>query len=267
MAELALTPPSPLTLDYTTSNQQTVWEEWLQNIEMYFIAANITDDKRKQALLLYVGGNELRKIHKTLDNGSIIYKETIELLNKHFEIDKNITYERHKFRSRSQNQNESTVSYITELRRLAKSCQFDEYSSEEAIIDQFIENCQSTKLRRQLLKESKKLTLAKVIKHATLIESSEAQANEIEIKEESVNKLKISNDEQLFQLFKQKQLQQRTNKTMITNVLVVVILDITLIHQNALQKEKNATIANAQITLNQFVSRKPNLKVKHQLNE
>ena len=57
------------------------------------------------------------------------------------------------------------------------------------------------------------MTLAKVIKYATLIESSEARASEIEIKEETINKMKISNDdEHLFQLFKQKQLQQNTKQ-------------------------------------------------------
>ena len=148
--EITLTPPPPLILDLQISNQQTVWEKWRNKLEMYFVASNIKDTKQKRAILLYQGGEELEKIYKTLDNGNETYEDTVTLLNTHFNIEKNVTYERHRFRARAQETSESAVNYITALKDLASTCKFNEYSADEAIIDQFIEQCASQRLRRQL---------------------------------------------------------------------------------------------------------------------
>ena len=124
MAEHGITPPSPLHIDIS-SNQQTIWEEWLQNLEMYFLAAAIDETKRKKAILLYQGGSELCKIYKTLNDDKDTFEDAKTHLNTYFTAKKNVTYERHKLRQRKQNENESIAVYITELKHLAKHCKFD----------------------------------------------------------------------------------------------------------------------------------------------
>ena len=140
MAEHGITPQSPLRIDLSSSNQQTIWEEWLHNLEMYFLAVNIEKIKRKKAILLYKGGPELRKIYQTLNDDKNTFNDAKNVLNTYF-TGKNVTYERHKMRQRKQNENENVAVYITELKHLAKHCKFEEYSADEAIIDQVIENC------------------------------------------------------------------------------------------------------------------------------
>ena len=66
MADLTLRAPEPLIIDITSTSMGTTWENWLEQLEMYFIAANIEIPKRQKALLLYCGGNELQKLYRTL---------------------------------------------------------------------------------------------------------------------------------------------------------------------------------------------------------
>ena len=184
MAEFGIRPPPPLELDSTATNQQTVWEEWVENLSMYFIAANLTDKKQQKAILLYQGGQHLRKIHETLNDTGSSFDDTKALLDSHFEEKRSITYERYKMRQRKPLDNETSAAYITELKKLAKHCKFNEYSADDAIIDQFIVHCKSSKLRRNLLKSDKKLTLSEVTKTATLQEQIETQASQMEKGEE-----------------------------------------------------------------------------------
>lgn len=45
MYEMAVPPPAQLYLDSTGINYQTVWEESIEIIEMYFMALNIRETK------------------------------------------------------------------------------------------------------------------------------------------------------------------------------------------------------------------------------
>lgn len=51
--------------------------------------------------------------------GNENYGETLSLLNKHFETERNLTYERLQFRSRMHE--ESAVTYINALKNLARA--------------------------------------------------------------------------------------------------------------------------------------------------
>ena len=67
-------PPGPLHIDITGNQQEQIWREWIETLETYFLAANIVDSKRKKALLLYLGGDQLRIIYKTLGDSAETFK-------------------------------------------------------------------------------------------------------------------------------------------------------------------------------------------------
>ena len=184
MAEISLTPPPPLVLDINTTQQQQKYEKWIENLELYFTAAGIIDSKRKKALLLYLGGEDLRTIHHTLEDDSDTYEKAVEELNTYFVVRINLTFERNIFRNVIQQVDESSKSYITRLKEAAQTCNFAEYSTEAAIIDQFIEKTVSNKLRRKLLGDSK-LTLEELIRITTSTEMANIQATAIEKPETS----------------------------------------------------------------------------------
>ena len=177
--DLGLPAPPPLTMDLSGTTQNQLWTKWRDNLNLYFLAAEIKETKRKKALLLYIGGEELRKIHDTLKDAGESYLAAITVLDDFFETRLNLSVERHKFRILVQENCENMKSYVTRLREAAQNCNFSEYSSDAAIIDQVIEKTTSTKLRRKLMNEDN-LTLEKLVKTASIMESTEQQASSIE---------------------------------------------------------------------------------------
>ena len=88
-------------------------------------------------------------------------------LNNHFEPKKNVVFERHVFRQAMQGTNESSIHFVTRLRKLATTCEFANPNSE--IRDEFIDKCSPNRLRRRLLQEPN-LTLENVVKQVEAME-------------------------------------------------------------------------------------------------
>ena len=127
MAELSIRAPEPLVLDINCTSMATTWELWISNLEMYFLAANIADVKRRKALLLYLGGDKLRQIHRTLNDDKETYADTKTLLDNHFKPKSNETFEINKFYSLHQRENENIASFVTKLKDISRACDFDNY--------------------------------------------------------------------------------------------------------------------------------------------
>ena len=184
--------PPPLSIDLSGTSQNQLWVKHKDTLELYFLSAEITASPRKKAILLYTGGEELRKIHATLNDDGNTYEATIQLLDAHFATKTNISCERHNFRKLIPEAGESIKSFVTRLREAGQNCEFEDYSLDAAIIDQVIEKTTSSKLRRMLLMKEK-LTLESLLKTASTMEVTEEQAKAIEgdrNETESVNAIK-----------------------------------------------------------------------------
>lgn len=159
----------------------TRWKKWRQGFDLYIIAAGITDNNQTKALLLHCGGEDLRELFDTLPEPDLpaetnVYKIACTKLDTYFLPRKNKRYERHVFRTCVQKDtNESIAQYVTRLRSLAKTCEF--HDTDDEIVDQVIEKCNSRKLRKRLLKEHD-LTLAKLCEIAAIIEAADHQAEQ-----------------------------------------------------------------------------------------
>ena len=190
MAQSGLPPPGPLIIT-PGSDQVTTWTRWKGNLQSYFIASDIVDSAKKKGLLLYCGGEDPRKIHETFEDDKKTYEAAVTLFDAYFEEKRNNTVERHVFRNISQNEEESAKEFMLRLKEQSKKCEFDKYSEESALVDQFVEKCNSSKLRRKLLQESK-LGLEKLIEVATAMEISSKHAAVMESSElkEEINMLK-----------------------------------------------------------------------------
>ena len=53
----------------------STWKEWIDTLEMFFIASDIHNTKQMRALLLYLGGKDLQEIHRTLNDESDTYEK------------------------------------------------------------------------------------------------------------------------------------------------------------------------------------------------
>ena len=85
------------------------------------------------------------------ENEGTIYKTSLEALDQHFCIKKNIPFERSICCAVKQLEKELIEQYITQLQQLAQYCEYGN-EIENSIRDQII-SCLSSKLRKQLLTE------------------------------------------------------------------------------------------------------------------
>ena len=85
----------------------------------------------------------------------------------------NLTYERHQFNIRNQNEGESIDSYVTDLRILSKSCEFGDLT-DSLIKDRLVCGVKQDTVRSRLLWETD-LTLQKAIDICRAAETSTQQ--------------------------------------------------------------------------------------------
>ena len=142
--------------DITSTAQR--WRVWKMSFDFYMKALKLEDDMQKRNLLLHCVGVQVQEIFANLTGTGTTYQHALTALDAYFEPKINVVYERHVFRQTKQWSDESSTAYITRLRKYASTCEFADQDAE--IRDQFVEKCQSNKLRRDLLQETD-LTLEK----------------------------------------------------------------------------------------------------------
>ena len=173
--------------DYASdkSNAGPRWERWVDRLENLFVGLKIDNEDRKRALLLHYAGETVYDIYDA-EKGETeaTYAATKQVLKTYFEPKKNTQMEVYKFRSYKQNEGQSLDEFVTELRKLAKTCEFQNVDSE--ILSQVIQNCRSNRLRRRALREPDK-TLNDILTLGRTLELSDAQATEME--RQSINKI------------------------------------------------------------------------------
>ena len=121
------------------------WKKWVRDINNFLVASGITDDKRKKATLLHFSGSHINDIFDTLakEDNSDTFAETLKKITDHLEPKKNTVFDRYTFRLMKPTDGETVKSYIIRLKEAASKCEFDKYSSDEAIIEQVVTNCTS----------------------------------------------------------------------------------------------------------------------------
>ena len=156
------------------------WDRWKIRLQYYIDARGVTIDNGKRALLPHLAGPAVQDIFATLSDTGTTYMEALTALNTYFSPHKSLQFERHTFRQAHQMPNESIAQFVTRLRRLGEHCDFDKYSLDEAIKDQFIEHCHSNTLCRRLLREKSTASLGSLLDVARSMESANFQAANIE---------------------------------------------------------------------------------------
>lgn len=94
---------------------------------------------------------------------------------------RNRNYERHLFRQVIQKSDERFVDFVLRLRIQAKRCEFDRYDyreSDDRIIEQIVEACKSSELRRQIL--AKDMSLEEIVSLGTTLADVQQQVKEMD---------------------------------------------------------------------------------------
>ena len=123
------------------------WTAWRERLDFYIAAAGIKDDGQKRATLLHLAGESVQKVFKGLPDPKGTFEQAAKALDDHFQPKKDPRFERHIFRRAAQGPTESIDQYVARLRTLALTCDFPD--SDEAIADQLVDKCRSTRLKKK----------------------------------------------------------------------------------------------------------------------
>ena len=103
------------------------YEIFKELLTHYLDATKVTDEKQKLAVLFTCMGTDGYSVYRTIkkDETDTTLAAALTRLEKHYVPQKNVTYERHKFRQRKQGSEESIDDFITALEHLPESANLD----------------------------------------------------------------------------------------------------------------------------------------------
>ena len=205
--------PDPLSFEGNVAENWNVFETEFD----VFVEAACPDknDKTKAFILLNLAGKAAIEKEKSFsyaaevkdDAGNVIQnaetRESVATLKKKFkELCNpltNVVIERHMFNTRVQQSSESMQNFISSVKILAETCEFDTLK-DSLIRDRIICGVSSDTLRRQLLKETN-LTLHKTVQLCYIHETAENNTKKLstENNDDPVNQLQAAKSQRVFQ--------------------------------------------------------------------
>ena len=172
------------------------WIEYMERVEMFFVANGITEEPKKKGILLTIIGAEayglLRDLLAPIKPKDKSLADITETLKKHLNPTPIKIAERYKFYERNQQTGEPLNKYLAELRKLTEHCQFGQFLN-EALCDRFVCGMSNSSIRKRLLTD-KDLDLEKAITVALSLESSIRENEQMKVKTESANTVHKVND-------------------------------------------------------------------------
>lgn len=168
--------------NFKSTNLSVAWKLWYKQFKIFLLAGDLneTNDIRKNSLLLHHMGSEVFEIFDSfdVDEEKISHKDLVKKFENYFVPKVNIIMERYNFFTRRQNPTETIDEYITVLKNLSKTCDFNEIK-EDLIRDLFIcgLNHKYSYIREKLLSEGDK-KLDKIIEMAKVLETTKEQSKE-----------------------------------------------------------------------------------------
>ncbi|GBL73729.1 Uncharacterized protein K02A2.6 [Araneus ventricosus] len=173
----AFRPPAPL--KFSIGNVKEKWRKWRQELENYLLATEKDEcaDKIKIAILLNLLGSEGLEIFNTFKfeppESQKNYSEVLKKFEEYCSPRQNVVYERYKFFSCVQQEGQAIECYVTQLRTLASTCEFEEQEN-GLIRDRIVLGIRDNGLKERLLRESG-LGLEKAIEIVRAAETSREQ--------------------------------------------------------------------------------------------
>ncbi|KAL1474988.1 hypothetical protein MTO96_037619 [Rhipicephalus appendiculatus] len=130
------------------------WKRWFTRWERYRVISGLKkqDDETQVNTLIYAMGREAEDVLASLklsDAEKLNYVAVTRAFAKHFVPRTNVIYERAKFNSRKQEAHESVDAFVTELYRLAETCEYGDLK-EELIRDRLVVGLADTQLSEKL---------------------------------------------------------------------------------------------------------------------
>ena len=170
------------------------WSTYVERLEQYFVANNITTGTKEVAVLLTVVGPEAYGLIRDLltpdKPANKLYDEIVAAMKDHLNPKPLVIAERYKFHQRVQKEGESVAQYLASLRKLAEKCEFGEFR-DQALRDKLVCGMQNETIQRRLLTE-KKLTAARAYEIARGMEAAHQQSMQLQTAQQEQKAHKVT---------------------------------------------------------------------------
>ena len=155
--------------------------EYVERLEQYFAANEITDDDKKRAIFLTVCGASAYGLLRNLcspDKPKVkSLDELIALLKAHFNPTPLVIAERFKFWQARQSQTQNVREFLSQLKKMTEFCEFGAFLA-EALRDCFVIGIRETTIQKKLLTKAT-LDLKTALETAVAMEAADRQALEL----------------------------------------------------------------------------------------
>ncbi|KAL5500511.1 hypothetical protein EMCRGX_G012087 [Ephydatia muelleri] len=157
------------------------WSQYVERLGHFFGANGVSDASKKRSVLLSTIGP---KAYQTLASlvapetpGGKTYDELIKLMAEHFSPKPPVIVQRYRFHSRVRQQGESVSVYVTQLKELARKCEFGD-ALNDMLRDRLVCGINDERVQKRLLVEVN-LTFDSALKISQGCEVAERCAKEI----------------------------------------------------------------------------------------
>ena len=179
MASFTASIPVPEQLAIHDPNVAELWKQWKRSWEIYSEAVGLgaVEEPQRTACLLACIGPEARKVFNTFGLSTADSKKTAPVLqgfDDFCEPQRNIPFERYRFHARTQEAGESFDKFVTELRQLSSTCDFENITKDQILRDKVLFGIRDEKVRGRLLRVAD-LTLKQALDICRAAEASDAQ--------------------------------------------------------------------------------------------
>ena len=158
------------------------WVTYIERLEQYFAANEITDNGKKRAILLSACGAATYRLIRTLVSpskpGEKSFTEIVKLVSDHHNPKPSAIMQRFKFNCLIRGSNESVAEYVTSLRQLAEHCEYGQFL-DDMLRDRIVCGINDAQTQRRLLGEAG-LTLKGAFEIALAMESATKSCAELQ---------------------------------------------------------------------------------------
>ena len=187
-----LTMNSPI-MDWESPDLESSWKRFWEHCKFVFNGPlkKKEEEEKCNYLMIWVG-EKGRKIYQTWemsDDEKKLLKSYTDNFEKYVKPRSNIVYNRYRFSSRIQNDDETFDQFVTDLQILVKDCSYDK--PDEMVRDRVVFGVRNNKVREKFINIGSDLTLEKTLDIARAYEISKSQTKSMELSEtEKVNIVK-----------------------------------------------------------------------------
>ena len=157
------------------------WTSYVERLDFYFAANDVTTDEKKRAILLSACGASTYKLIRSLIEpdklNSTPYTDITKSVKEHYDPKPSSIVQRHKFNTRIRAPGETIAAYVAALRELAEHCDYKDTLS-DMLRDRLVCGVNHEVIQQKLM-STKNLTYTTALEFAQAIEAAEKNAQHV----------------------------------------------------------------------------------------